>query len=104
MKLDLLDPAKADLKACVRYYNARPSKYGRAIRAAFLRAVAAIESNPRLYSLVEDELPGFEMREYFIENFQQRVIYHVGDKLIRVVAIVHASSRGGSWHRRLDAT
>ena len=48
MKLDLLNAAKADLKACVRYYNSRPHKYGRAIRKAFLRAVAAIESNPRL--------------------------------------------------------
>ena len=102
MNLDLLNAAKADLKACVRYYNSRPHKYGRAIRAAFLRAVASIEANPRLYSLVEDELPGFEMREYFIENFRQRVIYHVGDDTIRVVAIVHASRQGGSWHRRLD--
>lgn len=49
-------------------------------------------------------MPNFEMREYFIENFQQRVIYHVGEATIRVVAIVHASRQGWSWHRRLDAT
>ena len=28
MKLDLLNAAKADLKACVRYYNSRPQKHG----------------------------------------------------------------------------
>jgi len=54
-----------------------------------------------MYPLVADGVPDREIREYYIERFQQRVIYLMTGDDVLVVAIVHASRREGSWHGNL---
>jgi plasmid stabilization system protein ParE len=63
--------------------------------------MARIGETPRLYPLVEDGVPGREIREYFIERFKQRVIYLMAGDDVMVIAVVHASSREGFWHSNL---
>jgi hypothetical protein len=54
------------------------------------------------HPLAEDELPGYEVREFFIERFRQRVLYLIeGDRVV-VFALIHTSRLPGAWHRRLD--
>jgi plasmid stabilization system protein ParE len=103
MTFEVTDAAREDLATAVRFYNSKPGRYGRAVQQEFFRAANAIAANPRLYSPVEDEYPGVEVREYLIFRFEQRVIFSIEADRIRVIAVVHASRRAGSWHRRLES-
>src|SRR5262245_21876221 len=101
MSFRISEAADQDVVAATRFYNSQPTRYGAAFRTAFAAAARAIAANPRLYAPVEDGIPDREMREYFIERFGQRVIYLVTGDDVLVVAVVHASRKEGSWHRRL---
>ena len=59
---------------------------------------------PRLYPLVDDGVPGLEIREYFIARFSQRVIYIMNGEDVLVVAVIHSDAREGAWHRNLPPT
>lgn len=102
MTFEVTDAARRDLARAVRFYNARPGRYGAALRTEFERAARAIATDPRLFSPVDDEYPGEEVREYLIARFGQRVIYHVSGEAVRVVAVVHASQMPESWHGRIE--
>jgi len=101
MSFTVSDVATADVMRARRQYDTKPEQNGAAfeddVQAAFVRIAAM----PRLYSPVEDGVPGREVREYFIERFQQRVIYLVTGEDVLVVAVVHATRREGAWHRNL---
>ncbi len=101
MTFEVAEGARQDLAAVIRFYDAQPTRHGADVRAEFERAAVAIAANPRMYSPVEDEYPGVEAREFLIARFSQRVIYTVEGESDRVIAVVHASRRPGSWHRRL---
>jgi len=104
MKFEVSEAADLDLQSAIRFYNSRPKRYGAAVKAEFTRAARAIRRNPRMYSLVEDGVPDREFREYFIGRFEQRVIYEVKSETVLIVAVVHASSSEGFWHRNLRTT
>ncbi|MDY3558836.1 type II toxin-antitoxin system RelE/ParE family toxin [Gemmata sp. JC673] len=95
--------ASADVIATSAAYDRKPGRYGQEfeneVDVAFLR----IAETPRTFPLVEDDVPGREVREFFIERFQQRVIYQVRGEDVLVVAVIHASRRPGAWHRSLPA-
>ncbi|WP_439630735.1 hypothetical protein [Gemmata sp.] len=101
MSFDISAGARLDAANAVRAYNRKPGRYGSAFQAEFGRAAAAVAAQPRLYPLVEDGVPGLEIREFFIKRFNQRVIYLVSGEDVLVVAVVHADSPEGSWHRNL---
>ncbi|MBY0512327.1 MAG: type II toxin-antitoxin system RelE/ParE family toxin [Gemmataceae bacterium] len=101
MRLVVTDPATADVARTSRYYDLKPSRYGAAFEGEVEAALEKIAAMPRLYSPVEDGVPGREYREYFIERFGQRVIYEVKADSVVVVAVIHASSREGAWHRNI---
>jgi plasmid stabilization system protein ParE len=98
---EVTEAAWEDLAAAIRFYNSKPGRHGASVRAEFERAALAIAANPRLYSPVEDEYPGVEAREFLVTRFDQRVIYTIEGEYVRVIAVVHAARRLGSWHRRL---
>jgi plasmid stabilization system protein ParE len=91
----------AQVTAAAVFYDSKPSRYGDEFKAEFAKAARAIMASPRLYSPVEDGIPGREIREHFIERFQQRVIYLVTGDDVLVVAVIHATRRPGAWHRNL---
>jgi plasmid stabilization system protein ParE len=101
MSLQILASADADVVAAVRAYDAKPGKYGKALKAEFTAAVRAIAANPRIHSPCEDGIAGHEFREFFIARFQQRVIYLVRGDDVLVVAVVHATQNEGAWHRKV---
>jgi hypothetical protein len=49
--------------------------------------------------VVDDQVEGTELREYFIERFRQRVIYGIHDDTITVYVVVHSNQKPGRWHR-----
>ena len=101
MTFEITDAAREDVAAAIRFYNSKPGRHGAAVRAEFNRAARAIASSPRMYSAVEDEYPGIEAREFLISRFEQRVIFVIEHDHVQIIAVVHASAREGSWHRRL---
>ena len=101
MSFDISAEARADVARAIRDSNSRPERNGMALQEEFERAVSLIAQTPRLFSPAEDGIPGREIREYFIERFQQRVIYMMTGDDVLVVAVVHASRREGAWHRNL---
>lgn len=101
MSLTVAASATADVMAASQYYDTRPGRYGAEFEGEVQQAIARIADNPRLYSLVEDGVPGREVREYFIERFQQHVIYLMRGDDVVVFAVTHASRREGAWHGNL---
>ena len=100
MTFAVSDAAREDLAKAIRFYDSKPGRY---VAREFARAAKAIAANPRQYSPVDDDIPGLEVREFFIERFEQRVIYLVSENRVLVVAVVHVSRRWGSWHRQLES-
>ena len=101
MSVTVSPNAQAEATATALWYDSQPSRYGDAFNDELLAAIRKIGENPRMHPLVEDGIPGREIREFFIERFEQRVIYVVTGDDALVVTIVHASRRPGSWHRRM---
>ena len=91
-----------DLTTFVAYLKTqRDGSVGR-LRRDFTRALGSIASQPRVYSLAEDDLPGWEVREYHIKRFRQRLLYSIDGQRLVLFAMLHTSRRPGAWHRRLD--
>jgi len=103
MKLEVSEYAHADVLRAVRFYDSKPGRYGRAFTRDFKLATKRIAANPRSYSPAEDGIEGLEVREYFIERFEQRVLDVMSDSVVSIVAVVHVSRREGSWRRRLSS-
>ncbi len=103
MSFTVLPAAIADVTAAGAAYDRKPGRYGEAFENEVDVAFVRIAANPRIYPLVEDGVPGREIREFFIDRFQQRVIYLMTGDDVLVVAVVHADRREGSWHRNLPA-
>ncbi len=101
MSFTVSPTATADVINASAAYDRKPEQYGATFEAEVDVAFVRIAAMPRLYSPVEDGVPGREIREYFIERFQQRVIYLMNGDDVLVVAVVHATRREGAWHRNL---
>ena len=69
MKRVISSGAWEDLARAVRAYNAKPDRYGSAIRSEFRAAVSAIAKNPRWHSPLEFGPPDVELRVYHIRRF-----------------------------------
>lgn len=102
MILRISQAAREDILRSAQWYDAQPSRYGSAFLDEVEQALKEMTTNPQLHPPVEDGIQGFEIREYFIERFQQRVIFLVRDREMIVISVVHASRREGSWHRHID--
>lgn len=94
--------ARDDIARTARWYDRQPGRYGPAFLDEVDAAFEAILSNPRLHPPVEDGIEDYEVREYFIARFQQRVIFWMTESEAVVVSVVHATRREGSWHDSLS--
>jgi plasmid stabilization system protein ParE len=93
--------AQADAINTARWYDNQPSRYGDAFNDELRTAIRKIGKTPRLYPLVEDGVPGREIREYFIARFSQRIIYVMNGDDVLIVAVIHTNAREGAWHGNL---
>ena len=101
MNFTVSDSATTDVERTSALYDTKPGRYGAAFENEVDLAFEQIAANPRQYSPCEDGVAGCEFREYFIERFDQRVIYLVRGNDVLVVAVVHASRQEGAWQRNL---
>jgi plasmid stabilization system protein ParE len=100
-----VSPAAADdARQAALYLRASRVRSAAEFTAAFRRAVADIRANPRTYPVVEDPIPGVEIREYLIAKFHYRVIFTLDGNEAAIVAVFHSSRRPGAWHHRLPPT
>ena len=84
-----------------RLESARPGLGLRLVRELF-EATNAIESNPWLFSAVDDPpVASGEFREALILRATYRVVYRIHGDDIVVLAIRQTSQRPGSWHSSL---
>lgn len=102
MKLEVDQAVYASLATLVAHLGRQRPRAPLALRRLFAQSLDSIERFPRLHSLVEDEYPGVEVREYFIKRFCFRVLYFIDGQRLVVFDIVHSDRRPGAWHRRLD--
>jgi plasmid stabilization system protein ParE len=102
MKAIVSQEARQDVARAIRIYNAKPGRFGPAIRAEFRMAVSEIAECPRLYSPFEYGPPGLELRVYYIRRFDLCVIYQVREKDVRIVNVVHANMPPEKWITRSD--
>jgi len=101
MTLRVSEAARDEINGIARWYDERPGRYGTAFLDEVEAGLTAIELAPRMCPLAEDGRPGFEDREFFIERFEQRVIFTVRGDDVYILTVVHASRREGAWHRNL---
>ena len=102
MKLEVDQAVYASLASLVAHLARQRPRSPLALRRLFARSLDSIERFPRLHSMVEDEYPGVEVREYFIGRFHLRVLYFIDGQRLVVFEILHTDRRPGAWHRRLD--
>ena len=102
MKVRLLPTAGADATDAAEDVERLRAGWGDEFDAEFRRAVAAIGSQPRLYSRTEDGPEEPETREFFITRFEYRVIYAIWKDEAVIVTVRHARKRPTPWHTRLS--
>jgi len=96
-----LQPAKDDLDGAVAHLEHERVGAGARLLEAFFAVGENLELFPQMYSLVDDEVPGFEVRNAIIERFNYRVVYLVQPHELVILAVAHTSRRPGHWHDRL---
>lgn len=102
MTVRALDAADLDLLlAARRLEQARPG-WGVRLFAEYRAVLENLERFPQMYGLVEDELPGCEVRNAVLPRLKHRIVYEVREAEVLVVAVLHTSRRDNLWHARLE--
>ncbi len=102
MRIRALQPAKTDLDQAAAHLERERFGAGERLLAAYFAVGENLERFPQMYSLVDDDFPGYEVRNAIIERFHYRVIYLVRPDELVILAVAHTSRRPGHWHGRLD--
>ncbi|WP_145435577.1 type II toxin-antitoxin system RelE/ParE family toxin [Lacipirellula limnantheis] len=68
----------------------------------FLRSLAQIERNPRLFARLESTRLSGEIRRAKLPRFPYIVIYEVHADFVQILAVAHASREPDYWSRRRD--
>lgn len=102
MKARLSDRAADDLADRLMWYNDRSPRKSEEFADAFEAALAVIEENPQALPLAEDAPPGYDVRYFWMPRFKHRVVYHMRDDAIVIIAIDRGRKRPGWWHTVLD--
>ena len=101
MTTRVLDAAEADLVAAHRFLEGERSGLGARLLADYRAALENVERFPKMYSPVEDELSGRELRNVILERLKYRIVYEVRPTEVLVVAVLSTRQRPNSWHDRL---
>ena len=102
MTVRTLVPADDEMNAVVDDLEYHRRGTGKRFLAAFRQVYSNVERFPQMYSLVDDDFPGYEVRNAIVERFHYRVIYLVRPDELVILAVAHTSRRPGHWHGRLD--
>lgn len=87
--------AEADVEEAFQWYDSQRPGLGAAFRHALDIAVAAVESNPEAYAVIQRET-----RRALLPKFPYGLFYRVLDDTIVVVACMHAKRHPRVWRTR----
>src|SRR2546425_1012988 len=102
MTIRVLDAVDGDLISAARFLEQRRPEWGLQLFAEYRTVLENLERFPQLYALVEDELPGREVRNALLARLKYRIVYEVRNEEVLVVAVLHTSRRENLWHSRLE--
>jgi plasmid stabilization system protein ParE len=101
MIVRVLAAAKDDLRSAGRFLEERRLGLGIRLYAEYGAVLERLERFPQMNPLVDDELPGREVRNAILERLKYRIVYEVREAEILVVAVLHTRRRDNLWHTRL---
>jgi len=104
MKVRSLVVAEDDARSAAEYLESERTGLRQRFFQEFRRVVANIRRFPQMYALVDDNIPGHEIRNAILERLKFRIVYFVAPTEVVIVAVDHTSRRPGHWHQRLNET
>jgi plasmid stabilization system protein ParE len=99
MKVDFLDPAKAEFAEAVAFYNRESEGLGFEFAAEVKRTIERIVQFPAAWAPLSKRT-----RRCRTNRFPYGIIYQVREELILIVAVMHLRRHPDSWKSRLSPT
>ncbi len=96
-RIKLLSPARAEIRAAMRWYESRKKGLGVEFVAVLDEALQAIAAHPESAPLWRTDRP---WRKWVVRRFPYLVFFDVGSDIVTVVAVAHQRRRPGYWLKR----
>ena len=96
MRVRFLDPARAELRDAISYYNSKSAGLGREFAAEVKRATRRITKLPNAWSPISQNA-----RRFLLRRFPYGIIYLVENDSVFIVAVMHLSRDPVVWEERL---
>jgi len=90
-----LDPrAEEEARAAYRWYRERSERAAAAFEHEILSAIELIGASPATYPVADGEL-----RRFLLARFPYGILYSIGSRSVRVIAVAHLRRRPGYWRQ-----
>jgi len=96
MSLIWNERARLELLDATRYYGLIDDELGGRFSAAMEAAIMRLLNNPRMHRRFDGE-----MRKVRVERFPYAVVYHIEEKGLHIVAVMHLHREPGYWRGRV---
>lgn len=96
-RVKLLSPARAEIRAAMRWYESRQKGLGLEFVAVLDEALEAIAARPEAAPLWR---PDRAWRKWVVRRFPYLVLFEVGPDFVTVIAVAHQRRRPGYWKNR----
>jgi plasmid stabilization system protein ParE len=91
-----LDPrAEEEARAAVLWYRERNERAAAALEREIESAIEQIAESPTTHPVADGEL-----RRFLLDRFPYGILYAIGTKFVRVIAVAHLHRRPGYWRGR----
>jgi len=90
----LLPPARAEVRAAMRWYEAREDGLGREFLLLLDEALRQLAARPSASPLWRSDRP---YRKQLVRRFPYVVFFEVSEEAVTVVAVAHQRRRPGYW-------
>ena len=97
MGVRLLDPAEAELRDAIAYYNAQSEGLGAEFAREVRRCIERIVDFPKAWARVSSRT-----RRCCTNRFPYGLLYPIRDQSILIVAVMHMHREPETWRSRLS--
>ena len=97
MRVDFLEPAEAEFRAAVEYYNEQSEGLGYEFAAEVKRTITRIVEYPEAWTALSTRT-----RRCRTNRFPYGVIYQARSDALLVVAVMHLRRHPETWRSRLS--